>query len=266
MRHLLYTLIISLFCGQLLAQAPADSTGRGMAAVPEVTNLPYVRGQVGYPRSAVVMGALGRVVVRAYVASNGRALKYELAYTPNVELGNAVMQHVDKLRFTAVQTPREEPWVITIPFDFALSNYMPKVVLPIPNDAPNREDEKLIAHFPQLVNMQQRLKKIKFPKYAKIAGRDGRVVIAVLVSGAGNFKAVQFLESTSSDFGQAIEPFFDGLLIQGGSDGGQRVDKWMYLEFNFYAEDESITVDFLHTHALYGYVIDVANLKPVGTR
>lgn len=128
-RILASALILSLFSLTAInvhAQSPASKPATAEELpVPEVMPAPLnmvdIIKTVGYPAEAKTNKIEGKVFVKVLVDTDGNVIDHQLVKDPHKLLSDAVLAHVDELKFTPAQDKGKptKAWVM-IPFQFKL--------------------------------------------------------------------------------------------------------------------------------------------------
>lgn len=129
-RILASALILSFFCLiaiNVQAQSPASKSTAveelpAPEVMPAVLNMQQVANAIGYPAEAKTYKIEGKVFVKVLVDTKGNVIEHQLIKDPHKLLSDAVLEHVNELKFTPAQDKGKpaKAWVM-IPFQFKLS-------------------------------------------------------------------------------------------------------------------------------------------------
>lgn len=129
-RILASALVLSIFSLTVIdvhAQSPASkpATVEEMPVpevMPAVLNMQQVANTIGYPAEAKTNKIEGKVFVKVLVDTDGNVIDHQLIKDPHKLLSDAVLAHVDELKFTPAQDKGKptKAWVM-IPFQFKLN-------------------------------------------------------------------------------------------------------------------------------------------------
>lgn len=191
---------------------------------PKPLNLPDIRKAIGYPQIARDAGIEGNVVCRILVGERGEYLKHVVLNPVHPVLTNSVEQYLPQLKFSpAIVEGAPAKFWVNLPFTFKLltATSASAPALPAAKTAPS----------PQ--NLAALIEKIGYPSSAFQSGKEGTVVVGILVSPEGAYLRHEVLNEADPVFIEAVEAHLHELKFDPVRLDGAPAKAWVNLPFTF---------------------------------